>query len=216
VGAPKGQRRRIFSEVAKFKRNNAWAPWSHRFVALKMISQRLRRSLPLKSNLYTRHLIEINAIKMPNTYTQLLTQLVFAVKGRQNLIEEPVREKVEKYICGTVKKRKHKPLAIYCMPDHLHFLIGLSPDQSISDLVKGIKISSNDLINDNKLTKQHFYWQEGYGAFSYSRSALDNVVKYILNQKEHHKKKTFKEEYIDFLEKFGVAYDEKYLFEFYQ
>ena len=136
---------------------------------------------------------------MPNTYTQLLTQLVFAVKGRQNLIEEPIRERVEKFICGTAKNRKHKPLAIYCMPDHLYLLVGFSPDQSVSDLVKEIKVSSNDLINDNHLTKQRFYWQEGFGAFSYSRSALDNVVKYITNQKEHHKKKTFKEEYISFL-----------------
>lgn len=152
---------------------------------------------------------------MPNTYTQLITQLVFAVKGRQNLIEESFRERVEKFICGTAKTRKHKPLAIYCMPDHLHFLIGLNPNQSISDLVKEIKTSSNELINDNHLTKQHFYWQEGYGAFSYSKSALDNVVKYIINQKEHHKKKTFKEEYINFLEKFEVAYEDKYLFEFY-
>ncbi len=152
---------------------------------------------------------------MPNTYTQLLTQLVFAVKGRHNLIEESFRERVEKFICVTAKNRKHKPLAIYCMPGHLHFLIGIHPEQSISDLVKEIKISTNKLINDNHLTKQKFYWQEGFGAFSYSKSALDNVVKYILNQKEHHKKKTFKEEYIDFLEKFGVVYEEKYLFEFY-
>ena len=153
---------------------------------------------------------------MPNTYTQLLTQLVFAVKGRQNLIEEPIRERVEKFICGTATTRKHKPLAIYCMSDHLHFLIGLNPDQSIADLVKEIKIAANSFINDNRLTKQHFNWQEGYGAFSYSRSALDKVVKYILNQKDHHKKKTFKEEYIDFLVKFGVEYDQKYLFEFYE
>lgn len=153
---------------------------------------------------------------MPNTYTQLLTHFVFAVKGRHNLIEESFRERVEKFICLTAKNRKHKPLAIYCMPDHLHFLIGLNPDQSISDLVKEIKISSNSLINDNHLTKEKFYWQEGFGAFSYSKSTLDNVVKYILNQKEHHKKKTFKEEYIDFLKKFEVAYEEKYLFEFYE
>ena len=152
---------------------------------------------------------------MPNTYTQLLTQLVFAVKGRQNLIEEPSREKIEKFICGTATTRKHKPLAIYCMPDHLHFLVGLSPDQSISDMVKEIKMSSNDFINNGHLTKQKFYWQEGFGAFSYSRSALDNVVKYILNQKEHHKKKTFREEYLDYLQKFEIAYEEKYLFEFY-
>ena len=152
---------------------------------------------------------------MPNTYTQLLIQLVFAVKGRQNLIEEPIRERVEKFICGTATTRKHKPLAIYCMPDHLHLLVGLSPDQSISDLVKEIKMSSNDFINNEHLTKQKFYWQEGFGAFSYSKSALDNVVKYILNQKDHHKKKTFKEEYLDYLQKFEIAYEEKYLFEFY-
>ena len=101
------------------------------------------------------------------------------------------------------------------MPDHLHFLIGLSPDQSISDLIKEIKISSNNFINDNHLTKQKFAWQESFGAFSYSKSALDKVVKYILNQKEHHKKETFRQEYIQFLKKFEIDYDEKYLFEFY-
>ena len=152
---------------------------------------------------------------MPNTYTQLLTQIVFAVKGRQCLIEEQNRDRIEKFICGIAKTRKHKPLAIYCMPDHLHFLIGLNPDQSISNLVKEIKIGSNELINDNHLSKKNFFWQEGYGAFSYSKSALDNVVKYILNQKDHHKKQTFKEEYINFLKSFDVEYDEKYLFDFY-
>ncbi len=153
---------------------------------------------------------------MPNKYTQLLTQLVFAVKGRQNFIEEPIRERVEKFICATATTRKHKPLAIYCMPDHLHFLIGLNPDQSIANLVKEIKIATNSFINDNQLTKQHFYWQDFYGVFSYSRSALDKVVKYILNQKEHPQKKAFKQEYISFLEKFELKYDEKYLFEFYE
>ncbi|MCW3094161.1 MAG: putative transposase [Ferruginibacter sp.] len=153
---------------------------------------------------------------MPNTYTQLLTQLVFAVKGRHNLIDESFRERLEKFICVTATNRKHKPLAIYCMPDHLHLLIGLNPEQAISDLVKEIKTSSNGLINDNRFTKHKFYWQEGFGAFSYSRSALNDVVKYVLNQKEHHKKKTFKEEYIDFLDKFQIAYDNKYLFEFYE
>ena len=152
---------------------------------------------------------------MPNTYTQLLTQLVFAVKGRRCLIEESSRERIEKFICLTATNRKHKPLAIYCMPDHIHLLIGLDPNQSIANLVKEIKMSSNDLINDHHLTKQHFYWQEGYGAFSYSKSALDSVVKYILHQKQHHQTKTFKEEYIDFLKKFGVDYEERYLFEFY-
>ena len=152
---------------------------------------------------------------MPNTYTQLLIQLVFAVRGRESLILEPSRDEIEKYICGIAKNKKHKPLAIFCMPDHLHFLIGLHPEQSISSLVKEIKMSSNTFINDKKLTKKHFAWQESFGAFSYSKSALDSVVKYILNQKEHHKKKTFHQEYLEFLKKFDIEYDEKYLFEFY-
>ena len=149
---------------------------------------------------------------MPNTYTQLLIQLVFAVKGRESLITASIRERLEKYICGIATNKKHKPLAIYCMPDHMHFLIGLSPDQSIADIVKQIKTNSNTFVNDNHLTQQQFSWQEGYGAFSYSKSALDTVVKYILNQKEHHKNQTFREEYLQFLRKFEVEYDEKYLF----
>ena len=151
---------------------------------------------------------------MPNTYTQLLIQLVFAVKGRESLITASIRERLEKYICGIATNKKHKPLAIYCMPDHMHFLIGLSPDQSIADIVKQIKTNSNTFVNDNHLTQQQFSWQEGYGAFSYSKSALDTVVKYILNQKEHHKNQTFREEYLQFLRKFEVEYDEKYLFHF--
>ena len=152
---------------------------------------------------------------MPNTYTQLLTHLVFAVNNRQSLILEPVRDRIEKYICSIATHKKHKPLAIYIMPYHLHFLIGPNLNKSISDLIKEIKHSSNWFINDNYLTKQKFSWQESYGAFSYSKSALNNVVKYILNQQEHHKKQTFKEEYIQFLTKFEVDYDTKYLFEFY-
>ena len=151
---------------------------------------------------------------MPNTYTQLLIQLVFAVKGRESLITASIRERLEKYICGIATNKKHKPLAIYCMPDHMHFLIGLSPEQSIADIVKQIKTNSNTFVNDNHLTQQQFSWQEGYGAFSYSKSALDTVVKYILNQKEHHKNQTFREEYLQFLRKFEVEYDEKYLFHF--
>lgn len=151
---------------------------------------------------------------MPNTYTQLLIQLVFAVKGRESLITASIRERLEKYICGIATNKKHKPLAIYCMPDHMHFLIGLSPNQSIADIVKQIKTNSNTFVNDNHLTQQQFSWQEGYGAFSYSKSALDTVVKYILNQKDHHKNQTFREEYLQFLRKFEVEYDEKYLFHF--
>lgn len=151
---------------------------------------------------------------MPDTYTQLYIHIIFAVKGRQNFIHESFRDELEKYICGIVRNKNHKPLAIYCMPDHLHLLIGLNPAQSISDLVKEIKIASGNFIREKTRINQ-FYWQEGYGAFSYSKSSLDNVANYILNQQQHHQTKTFKEEYIDFLVKFDVEYDEKYLFEFY-
>src|SRR6476660_7560836 len=112
---------------------------------------------------------------MPNTYTQLLIQLVFAVKGRENFIHESFRERLEKHMCGTAKNKGHKPLAIYCMPDHLHFLIGLNSDQAISNLVKEIKNSSSNFIKENVLNGNRFYWQEGYGAFSYARSQLDLV-----------------------------------------
>ena len=152
---------------------------------------------------------------MPNTYTQLLTHLVFAVNNRQSLILEPVRDRIEKYICSIATHKKHKPLAIYIMPYHLHFLIGPNLNKSISDLIKEIKHSSNWFINDNYLTKQKFSWQESYGAFSYSKSALNNIVQYILNQKKHHKKQIFKKEYIQFLLKFEIDFEAKYLFEFY-
>jgi REP element-mobilizing transposase RayT len=138
---------------------------------------------------------------------------VFAVKGRQSLIHESIRVELEKYITGIITNKNQKLLAIYCNPDHTHILVGLKPTISISDLVRDIKANSSKFINENKLVKSKFNWQDGFGAFSYSKSHLDNVIKYILNQAEHHKQKTFKEEYIDFLQKFEVEYDERYLFE---
>jgi REP element-mobilizing transposase RayT len=114
---------------------------------------------------------------------------------------------------GIIKNNSHKLLAIYCMPDHCHFLIGLNPSQSISDLARDIKSNSSKWINEQELLKSPFHWQDGYGAFSYAKSQLDAVVKYILNQPEHHKGQTFKEEYINFLQKFNVEYDEKYVFD---
>jgi len=151
---------------------------------------------------------------MANTYTQLLVQIVFAVKGRQNLISENHREQIEKYICGIIKHKQSKPLAIYCNPDHCHVLIGLHPSQSLSDLTRNIKANASKYINDNKWIPGKFEWQEGYGAFTYSRSQLNAVVNYILNQQEHHRKKTYREEYMEFLQKFEIEYDEKYLFQF--
>lgn len=150
---------------------------------------------------------------MPNTYTQLYIQVVFAVKGRENLIKPDYREKIQKFITGIVTNRNQKLYQISIMPDHTHILIGINPDMTISDLVRDIKAGSSKFINDNNLVKGKFNWQTGYGAFSYSRSHIDSVVKYIQNQEEHHKRKSFKEEYIDFLEKFEIEYQEKYLFE---
>ena len=151
---------------------------------------------------------------MPNTYSQLYIQIVFAVKGRQAFIKENFREELQKYISGIIAQKKQKLYAIYCMPDHTHILVSMKPDIAISDLVRDIKSNSSSFIDDKKFVK-NFSWQTGFGAFSYSKSQSKNVVDYILNQPEHHKKKTFKEEYIDFLQKFEIEYDEKYLFEFY-
>ena len=142
-------------------------------------------------------------------------QIVFAVQGKQNLINEKIRERIEKYICGIISNNQSKPISIYCNPDHVHILIGLHPSISISDMARDIKSSSSKWINDNKWVKGRFQWQEGYGAFTYSKSQIDSVVKYILNQPEHHKKKSFKEEYLDILHKLDILYDDKYLFEWY-
>ncbi|HAB52069.1 MAG: transposase [Ignavibacteria bacterium RIFOXYB2_FULL_35_12] len=150
---------------------------------------------------------------MANTYTQIYIHIVFAVQGRPNLIPKSIREELHKYITGIVQNRNQKMLAIFCMPDHTHVLVGMKPDISISDLTRDIKAISSKFINDNRLIKGIFNWQVGFGAFSYSKSQIDSVIKYILNQELHHKKRTFKEEYLELLEKFGIEYDQKYLFE---
>jgi REP element-mobilizing transposase RayT len=150
---------------------------------------------------------------LANTYTQIYIHIVFAVKGRQNLITSSIREELHKYITGIVQNRNQKMLAIFCMPDHAHLLIGMKPDISISELTRDVKAISSKYINDNRLIKGKFNWQVGFGAFSYSKSQIDTVIKYILNQEQHHKKKTFKDEYLGLLEKFGIEYDEKYLFD---
>jgi len=150
---------------------------------------------------------------MPNTYTQIYIQIVFAVKGRENLVSKSHREELHKYITGIVQEREQKMLSIFCMPHHTHLLVGLKPSIAISDLTRDIKAGSSNFINNKKWVKGKFNWQEGFGAFSHSRSQIDTVIKYILNQEEHHKKKTFREEYINFLKKFEIEYDEKYLFE---
>lgn len=150
---------------------------------------------------------------MANTYTQIYIQIVFAVKGRQNLISKENREELHKFITGIITNRGQKLFAVFAMPDHVHLLVSMSPTVSISDLVRDIKAGSSKFINDKKWMTEKFNWQEGYGAFSYSKSNVDLVIKYILNQEEHHKNKSFKNEYIGFLEKFEIEYDSKYLFE---
>jgi len=149
---------------------------------------------------------------MANTYTQLLIQLVFAVKYRDALISTEIRPEIEQYVSGIIKNNEHTLLAQYCMPDHIHILVGLNPNQSIADLSRDIKANSSKWINEQKLLPCKFNWQEGYGAFSYSKSQLNIVVNYILNQHNHHKKTTFKDEYLDFLKKFSVDYKTDYLF----
>ena len=151
-----------------------------------------------------------------STYSQIYIQTIFAVKGRDSLIRPDWEERLYKYITGIVQNKGQKMLAINGIPNHIHFLIGMKPSCCLSDLVREIKKSSNEFINESKLSKFKFNWQEGFGAFSYSHSQLDDVIAYIMNQKEHHKKKTFKEEYTDFLKQFNVEYDEQYLFEWYE
>ena len=150
---------------------------------------------------------------MANTYIQAYLQYVFAVQGRQNLIRQENEEELYKYITGITKNKGQKLLAVGGMPDHVHVFIGINRSMDIGDFVSAIKSNSSRFINEKKWVMGKFRWQEGYGAFSYSRSHTDRVVKYVLNQKKHHEKRSFREEYIELLKKFEVEYDEKYLFD---
>ena len=143
---------------------------------------------------------------MSNTYTQIYIQAVFAVKGRQNLILQAYEDEIYRYIGGILKSKGHKSLAINGMPDHIHALFGLKPTESLSDLMRDVKANTSGFINDKNWFRGTFHWQEGFGAFSYSHSQLDNVIHYIKNQKEHHTKKSFREEYLSFLKEFNVNY----------
>lgn len=151
---------------------------------------------------------------MANTFSQIYLQFVFAVKHRQYLIPKEHKEELHKYITGLVQNRKAKMLAVHCMPNHIHLFVGFKPVMSIADFVKEIKVESNEFVNSKRWRATKFAWQEGYAVFSYSQSYIDAVVKYVLNQEEHHRKLTFKEEYHEFLEKFKIEFDEKYLFDF--
>lgn len=147
-----------------------------------------------------------------STYSQIYIQIVIAVKGRYGLISQTWEEELYKYISGIITNKGQKLIAINGMPDHVHILIGMKPSCCLSDLVREVKKASNAFVNEKRFIRSKFEWQEGFGAFSYSQSALNHVIAYIQNQKEHHKKKSFKEEYIDFLKKFEVDYNSAYLF----
>jgi putative transposase len=151
---------------------------------------------------------------MPNTFSQIYLQFVFAVKHRESLIGKEHKEELHKYMTGLVQNRNSKMLAIHCMPDHTHLFVGIKPTVLISDFVKEIKVESNEFVNNKKWIKGKFSWQEGYGVFSYSHSQISQVCNYIANQESHHKKSTFKQEYHDLLTKFEVPFEEKYLFDF--
>ena len=150
----------------------------------------------------------------PGTFTQLYIQLVFAVKNRDALLQPEIRPRVFEYLSGIVTKTGHKAIIVNGVSDHIHIFLGLNPNISISDTVHDLKRSSSLFINQTKLCKSRFNWQEGYGAFSYSRTHIKNVFRYIQNQENHHLKCTFREEYLEFLKKFGIEYDERYLFDF--
>jgi len=149
---------------------------------------------------------------MANTYTQIYVHVVFAVEGRQNLIRPEHNDELQKYITGIVSGQKQKLIAINNMPDHVHILIGLKPDIALSDLMRDIKAGSSKFINEKRWVVGRFEWQEGFGAFSYARSQLDAVIRYIQNQQKHHAQKSFQEEYMELLEKFAVNYDRRYIF----
>jgi REP element-mobilizing transposase RayT len=149
---------------------------------------------------------------MANTYTQIHIQAVFTVQNRDCIIHSSWKDELHKYITGIVHNNKHKLLSINGMPDHIHILFGFRPSQSLSDLMQDIKGNSSKWINERKFVRGKFSWQEGYGAFSYSKTEIPNIIHYINNQSVHHKRKTFSEEYLEMLKEFEIEYDDRYVF----
>ena len=149
---------------------------------------------------------------MPNTYTQIHLQLVFAVKHRAAVISPTWKYDLYTYLTGIIQNHNHKLIAINGMPDHVHILIGMRPTQSLSELMQQLKQSSSKWINEKRLTGSRFAWQEGYGAFSYGKSQLPALIQYIQNQEQHHQTRSFLDEYRRFLDLFGIEYEEQYLF----
>jgi putative transposase len=150
---------------------------------------------------------------MAGTFSQIYIQYVFAVKGRENLLQKTWRVDVFKYMAGIIKGKNQKPIIVNGVVDHVHVFVGLKPSMGISDLIRDIKNNSSNFINENKFLKGKFSWQEGYAAFSYGHSQLNDVYQYILNQEEHHRRSSFREEYLDLLQKFEIEYDEAYVFD---
>ena len=150
---------------------------------------------------------------MAGTFSQIYIQVVFAVQGRKILLQKPWRDEVFKYMAGIIKGKNQKPIIINGVSNHVHLFIGLKPAMALSDLVRDVKNNTSNFINDQKFVRGKFSWQEGFGSFSYAHSQIGQVYKYILNQENHHLQKTFKEEYLEFLKKFEIDYDEKYLFD---
>lgn len=149
---------------------------------------------------------------MADTYAQLYIHFVFAVQNRRSIIHPEWETKLFRYMTGIIQNKSHKMIAINGMPDHIHMFIGFQPVDHMSELIKVVKGETSKWINENGLVRGKFRWQEGYGAFSYSRSHIDRVYRYIRNQKEHHSKKSFQEEYVELLKAYGVEYDEKFIF----
>ena len=149
---------------------------------------------------------------MANTYTQLYFHIVFAVKGRDNLITSKFKIELYKYITGIISNKNQKLMIINGMPNHIHLLIGTKPNCNLSDLIRDIKVNSSKWINENKFVLDKFKWQTGFGAFTVSHSGIDKVIKYIKDQEKHHKIKSFKEEYIDFLKGYKIDFEDKYIF----
>ena len=170
----------------------------------------------LVENLITHILSPVrDAIKpniMANTYTQIHIQAVFTVQDRDSIILSNFKDELYKYITGIVQNNKHKLLAINGMPDHIHILFGFRPSQSLSDLMQDIKGASSRWINEKRFVRSKFSWQEGYGAFSYSRADVPTIIRYILQQQEHHKRRNFIEEYLDLLKESEIEYDDRFVF----
>ena len=151
---------------------------------------------------------------MANTFSQIYIQTVFAVSGRMSLIKPEFKEDLYKYSAGIVRNQGQKLISINGMPDHLHILIGLKPSMALADLVRDIKGDSSTYVNKNRWVRGTFSWQEGYGAFSYGHSQLDTIIRYIQNQEKHHRRRSFRNEYLGLLRKFDIAFEDKYVFDF--